>query len=225
MKVNFFQRTKALYHRVIKPSVETRKCQSIPFPVNRKYFNDNNPKVLSRVGFDEPITIIDAFCNFIKDSVLIEYLEIFKTYSAKKDMQKIINDLMKSNKIKDKKTNGLIGYGVSSYVFDIGENKVLKITHGDHFSGRIPQEFDLPIIKQGRLCHNSDYFFYIEDKVEVDNISAKDIENIKTKAQKLDFIITDIHPRQFGKSLNGKVYLLDPECVKLGTDISFTKPT
>ena len=110
---------------------------------------------------------------------------------------------------------------------------MLKITEGEHFPyGRKPADFDLPVIKSGKISPNDRLYYYLEEKVRQDNLEdaeiVKLIQYIQSKGYSMrdylkDFAEPDaphaeIKQKQFGRASDGKIYLIDPGCAYLQTE-------
>ena len=121
------------------------------------------------------------------------------------------------------KVKKLVGLGAKAFVFELDDGKILKLTSGSHFPNRRkPDFFDTPIIKQGRSCRT---YYYVEEKMTQNEITQEElkkfIKQIETKgytfrdhfySDEKDKINPKIRIEQFGKSKDGQLYLLDPEC-------------
>jgi hypothetical protein len=195
-----------------------------------KYNIDINMKknycsnILQSVQFDRPISVIDALKSFISNPQIINDFWLLKDHSPRKDLFRLINELQEAESLKDKKTTSMIGCGYSSYVFDIGDNKVLKFTFGDHFNGRKHEFFDLPIQESGKVTENGQHYYYIEEKVSQDNITEYDIKMMESQAGILDYILIDCHStRQFGRTKDGQIRLIDPECAEKKPNMWYKK--
>lgn len=195
---------------------KSTKNNAVPkYNINIKSKKDYNGNILKSIRFEKTISIIDALKLFIESPDILDDFSKLKIYSPKKDIELLIREINGSEKLKNKQTNNLIGCGYSSYVFDIGDDKVLKFTLGDHFNGRKPEFFDLPVQEGGKIAQDSSHYYYIEEKVSHDNITDSDIKIMEAQAGILDYLLLDCHSyRQFGRTKDGHLYLIDPECAE-----------
>ena len=194
----------------LQKTAEIQKC-CINTSVDKTYNGD----IIKSIKFEKPISIIDALNLFAERSDILNDFSRLKDYSPLKDIKRLIKEISTFDKLKNKKTNSLIGCGYSSYVFDIGDNKVLKFTCGDHFRGRKPEFFDLPIQESGKITEEGIHYYYIEEKVSHDNITDNDIQMMTAQAKCLNYLLLDCHStRQFGRTKDGHIRLIDPECAE-----------
>lgn len=121
------------------------------------------------------------------------------------------------------KVTKLVGLGSKAFVFELNDGKLLKLTNGSHFPNRRkPDFFDVPIIKQGRSCRT---YYYIEEKMNQKEITQEELKKFIKQIEEKGYTFRDhfysdekskknpqIRIEQFGKSKDGKLYLLDPEC-------------
>ena len=211
--MNFSIKNFKSFYNVIKPiKNDNRTKYNINIKTKKDYVKDD---IIKSISFEKPIPIIDALKLFVESPDILNGFSQLKDYSPLKDIQKLINEVNTSDKLKNIKTNNLIGCGYSSYVFDIGNDKVLKFTYGDHFKGRKPLFFDLPIQESGKITKDGRHYYYIEEKVSQDNITDYDIEMIEAQAGLFDYMLIDCHSkRQFGRTKEGHLRLIDPECAE-----------
>ena len=202
-----------------------QKVNEFPrYNINVNMKNNYYGDILQSVQFDKPISVIDALKSFIANPQIINDLWRLRDYSPKIDLQRLINELQNSGALKDKKTTSMVGCGYSSYVFDIGDDKVLKFTFGDHFNGRKPEFFDLPIQECGKITENGKHYYYIEEKVSQKNITDYDIKMMEAQAKLLDYLLLDCNStRQFGRTKDGYIRLIDPECAEKDPMIWYKK--
>ena len=202
------------------PKIKEFPKYKIDVNIKKNYCGD----ILQSVQFDKPISVIDALKSFISNPQIINDFWRLRDYSPKRDLQRLINELQETKNLKDKKTTSMVGCGYSSYVFDIGDDKVIKFTCGDHFNGRKPEFFDLPIQEYGKITENSQHYYYIEEKVSHDNITDKDIKMMEAQAGILDYLLLDCHStRQFGRTKDGHIRLIDPECAEKNPNLWYKR--
>lgn len=201
------------FYNFTKPTKNSNiQKYSINVKTKKDYYNDD---ILKSISFEKPISIIDALKSFINNPEIINDFWRLKDYSPKRDINRLINEIQESEHLKNKKTTSMLGCGYSSYVFDIGNDKVIKFTCGDHFNGRKPEFFDLPIQESGKITESGNHYYYIEEKVSQDNITDYDIKMMEAQAGILDYLLFDCHSfRQFGRTKDGHIRLIDPECAE-----------
>ena len=132
-------------------------------------------------------------------------------------------DASASEFLRGLKVKKLIGLGASALAFETEDGKILKLTSRKHYPNRRkPDFFDVPIIKQGKSCRT---YYYLEEKLSQDDLSQSELKKFVKEIEEKGYILRDIHhytceldgymikPEQFGRAKDGKIYLIDPECV------------
>lgn len=182
-------------------------------PEYRLSYDDKNH--ISSIKFKEPVTLKDASKILMKPEVH-DNLDCFNLRVRN------IEDLSTS-KLADVKVKELLGYGTVACAFLMDNDKVLKLSRGPH-SQRKPEKFDIPVYDQGILLWDKPYniHYYIEEYGDSNKVSKKDAVDLINKIEEQGYSLFDIYSdftmeniciKQFGKAADGKVYLLDPECV------------
>lgn len=163
--------------------------------------------------FDKPLPLNEAIEEIHSDKRMVEEMSCYK-YFNNKILNQIRSDLLHADKsIRDRKVNGMIDYGQTAYVFETENGDILKITSRDHFLGRKSTDLDIPIKSHQKLSPESFCHYYLEEKTSND-ITSKDIELCEKQADKLGYKIVDKRYDQFGKTKEGKVVIIDPECIR-----------
>ena len=211
------------------------KPVSDSFLVNvEKALNFDSNGDLSVINYYPDVALSGAIMDILRDGILLEELSKIKI-NPKQELKKLEQEILKSKDIREVKVKSLIGYGYRALVFETEDGKVIKITHGDHFNGRKPADFDLPIIQSGKLTDDGEFYYYIEEKISHDNLTQSELSDFIKKIKKSGYRLTDyrvdglpfgeISAEQFGRLQNGKIYLIDPEsAVKIDPNESiFTK--
>lgn len=130
----------------------------------------------------------------------------------------IIPDLRKylecSGNITESDIKGVLGHGGLSFVFDIGEQEVLKASLENPLEFRAHNpSFDIPFLSPVEKFGKT--YFVREPKADTKNISVADALNVIKRIQSAGLETSkDFHKYktcQIGK-YNGKVYLLDTRC-------------
>lgn len=129
-----------------------------------------------------------------------------------------IKAVSNNEKLSNIKIKNFLAQGSSAIVFETEDNRILKLTKGNHFPLNRPQEeFDVPILKKGKI---GKIHYYIEEKLYQHGLSEPFVEEIKAKIKNKGYKTFDIYDgdiNQIGLSKDGKLYLLDPECAKYKT--------
>ena len=138
------------------------------------------------------------------------------------EFQMMYKDIVEVSEIADIQIKSLMSMGCSALVFETTDGNILKLTPHNHFPGDRNQErFDLPCTKKGK---SGDTYFYIQEKVSQEDLTQKEIETLVEKIQELGYQIQDylranqnsvsdkVRKEQFGKTKDGRIYLIDPGC-------------
>ena len=129
-----------------------------------------------------------------------------------------IKDISQDKELSSFPIKKYVNRGSSAIVFETNSGDILKLTQANHFPMNRPQAgFDVPILKKGKC---GSVFYYIEPKLYQHGLSEGFVKIIKEMIVKegykpSDIADSDIH--QIGLSMEGKLYLLDPECAKYKT--------
>lgn len=187
------------------------------------YCRDGKEYRIKSFIFSKILKLPEAIENLLSDKKIINEFSYYKSY-PRKILNSIRTDAEQNPKLKDLQIKSLIDYGKHAFVFELSDSTILKITRGDHFLGRRQESFDLPIknIIKGR---NNLNYYYFEEKCKEEELSSKEIlkviEEIKSKGYRpVDGLsIKSLRKDQFGRSSDGKIYLIDPECAESGNFI------
>ena len=180
---------------------------------------------LTNIDFKKPVTIANAIKTILKTQNNEVREKMFMASYTEDNLFDMYVDINSDRALKDLKVKKFIGMGVYALVFETTDGDIIKITNGNHFPcNRKPDFFDLPIIRHGQMGRTH---YYIEEKVSQNDITDEEIEELITKIEQADYTIQDYlltkecadnkygHPfkkRQFGRTKDGKVYLIDPGC-------------
>ena len=162
--------------------------------------------------FDKPVPLDKALAEIRSDENIISHLSLYK-YFLNKILNQIQVDLLKSDILKKIRVKGMINYGQTAFVFETEEGDVLKITSRNHFLNRKPEKFDIPI-KWSHKPSNKSFCYYYLEEFATDDISLEEAQALANNIKKDGFNIEDLRMDQIGKMKDGKVILLDPECVR-----------
>ncbi len=141
-----------------------------------------------------------------------------KIKNTNSDIDIFIKAVSSDDKLANTKIKTFIGQGSCAIVFETPDNKILKLTRGNHFPFNRPQEdFDVPIYEKGKV---GKIHYYVEEKLYQHGLSDPFVEMIKEQItnkgyKPFDIYDGDIH--QIGLSSKGQLYLLDPECARYKT--------
>lgn len=176
------------------------------------------------IKFAENLTLTQAFFRLAKSNIpVIKNIMSYKQLTPNKLYETAV-DIESDKFLRNIDVNGILDIGAFAFTFETNDTKVIKITKGNHFpNSRKPDSFDLPILKKGKI--GSDMYYYLEEKVNQNNISDKEIialiKKIEAKGYKVqDYLIPNtkadnefgkaIKRRQFGRTNDGTLYLIDP---------------
>lgn len=179
---------------------------------------------LKGINFHTPLSPADTFKNLknaMNNNEDLKTLFLFRWHSVE-EISEMGENLAQIKDIADIKLKRLMDMGVYSLVFETDKGKVFKVLNNDHFLGRKPAEFDLPLIKSGR---HSITHYYLEEMTSHDNITDNEIKKFIKYIESLGYKMQDylykenpddkislIRKEQFGKTHDGKLYLIDPGC-------------
>lgn len=179
-------------------------------------------KRLEKVNFKKPVHISTALDNILQNDYLCE--KLLCRFHNQTQLESFKKDLKDVDTLKKIKVKNLFGIGAFALAFETTDGKILKIIHNEHFPyNREAAFFDLPILKHGK---SGDTYFYLEEKVSQDNISQEElrafVKKIKDHGYKMQDYLLHFTPEeqsdntirvcQFGKTKDGKLYLIDPGC-------------
>ncbi len=174
--------------------------------------NEDGRYIIKSCFFDNTIPLDKAVSEISSDKKVIRILSCYKYY-VMKTLGQIQEDLSNSKKLKNLKVNGMIDFGQTAFVFETNDGDILKITSRDHFLGRQPQNFDLSVKEYDEAFPKSFCHYYVEEKISKD-VASKDLYSLVEKIKKQGYKIVDFRSEQFGKTKDGKVVLIDPECAR-----------
>lgn len=178
---------------------------------------------LDYVDFKMPITPAKAVLSLLysSDKNITDAL-LYKMHTPD-ELELMSLDVASDDYLSTLKVKKMVGLGAKAFVFELDDGKILKLTNGSHFPNkRKPDFFDVPIIKQGRSCRT---YYYIEEKMNQKEITQEELKKFIKQIEEKGYTFRDhfysdekskknpqIRIEQFGKSKDGKLYLLDPEC-------------
>ena len=189
----------------------TAVTNSIP-PHRFKYCRDYDGYRIKSCLFDAPLTLDKAVSEIRADDKMMDTLSEYK-YFARRILKQIQRDLSANKELKEIKVNGMIDFGQTAFVFETEDGDILKIASRDHFLGRKPKNFDLPIKKYFKTSPRSFCHYYLEDKTLMD-FSDDELIDFTEKIRKAGYEIVDERWEQFGKTKDGQMVLIDPECAR-----------
>ena len=177
------------------------------------YCRDGFEYRIKSLMFDEPLPLKEAVREISSDERMTEELSFYRHFNSK-TLNQIQSDLSSSDtKLKDIKVKGMIDYGQTAYVFETEDGDILKITSRDHFLGRKATELDNPIKTHKKLSPKSFCHYYLEEKTSKD-ITSEEMDSFVQRVNELGYKIVDERSEQFGKTKDGKVVVIDPECLR-----------
>lgn len=192
----------------------------VSYMANMEKDKSNN---LVFIKFKQPVELKKVFAELgnTEDDYIREQMD--KKLHPQGTLIYIAEQLNKNPKIGDIKVKALIGLGAYAFAFETVDGDVVKISDINHFpNNRKPDDFDLPIKKRGSL---GDCYYYIEEKITQEDLTQEELRTlvkyIKGKGYTMrDYLVhfddddpdAIIKTRQFGRTKDGKVYLIDPGC-------------
>lgn len=154
--------------------------------------------------------------NTYKPNTLKSTLNNIKNENS--DIDIFIKAVSNDEKLSNIKIKNFLAQGSSAIVFETDDNKILKLTKGNHFPlNRPTEDFDVPIYEKGKI---GKIHYYLEEKLYQHGLSEPFVETIKERIKNKGYRTFDIFDgdiNQIGLSKDGKLYLLDPECAKYKT--------
>lgn len=214
----FFSTEKGLYSKIYSTKLDD--VTLYPYRTNGK--PEKRLRVKSICDFQEEIPLAEA----IKKIRAINYTKYkegsqqatFWVRANENETPEVIKTIEENPKLNKLKTNKLIGAGAYTMVFDIGDQKVLKISSSPCFPKKL-EPFDLPILDKGVDKERKIYWCIVpkalnETENRITPVELKELtETIKMNGYKtsLDFIGYDFAHQAV--KWNGKIYLTDYDCV------------
>lgn len=183
---------------------------------------------LQSITYKYPLSVLNIFKKMENPKDIFATQRYYTHLHSEEEIVRIKKALEHNNEIGMTNVKSLIGYGAFAFVFETIEGLVLKITEGEHFPyGRKPEDFDLPIIRSGKISPNDRLYYYVEEKVRQDNMTNAEIFDLVHYIKSKGYVMRDylmnfadeddpnavINYKQFGRASNGKIYLIDPGCV------------
>ena len=159
----------------------------------------------------------DYFCKYTinKPNGIVSDLE-----QCKKDLgwsfriDKALKFIQGSKKFLDENIYGIIGTGGLTTVFDIGNDRVLKISEENPFEYRkYNPKFDIPLI--GEVEYFDGIYGYIQKKADTDNVGLKNVLAVKRKMKRAGYTSSQdfgMHRVDQVGIYKGKSFLLDSRC-------------
>jgi len=159
----------------------------------------------------------DSFCKYTinKPAGIIDDLEQCRNdLKWNKRFDNALKFIKGSGKFLNEKIYGIPGVGAAAIAFDIGDNRVLKISNENPFEFReYNPKFDIPLLS--KVEHYDGIYGYIQAKAETDNVKLLDVLRVQRKMKRAGFVPScDFNvwrTEQVGR-YNGKNYLLDSRC-------------
>ena len=167
------------------------------------------------------------FYNALDGEEWIHHYKITKPQGIISDLKQCEEDLDLSRRLKgyaefvdntkifkNEKIYGISGFGGLTTVFDIGEDRVLKISKENPFEYRkYNPKFDIPL--KSDIVHYGDLYGYIQQKADTENITVNNVLKVKRKMKRAGYTssndFSNYRTEQVG-TYNGKSYLLDSRC-------------
>ena len=159
----------------------------------------------------------DYFCKYMIDNpngIISDLEQCKKDFKWTKRIDKSIEFIQGSRKFLNERIFGIVGLSHLTTVFDIGNDRVLKISEENPFEYRKHNpKFDIPLI--GTVEEYNGFYGYIQRKADTSNIGLNNVLEVKRKMRKAGFIpsadFSDYRIDQIGV-YNGESFLLDSRC-------------
>ena len=192
----------------IKLNSRTHFCGDIPVDIKTrkhgKYYYTlyDGEEFFRKYTLNTPSGIIHDLENICEDM------------SWSKKSNPIIEFIKKSKKFLNEKIYGIAGFGGLTTVFDIGQERVLKISKENPFEYRkYNKRFDIPLLSGVESCGG--LYGYVQAKADTENITLKDVLKVKRKMKRAGYMPSNDFGNhrtdQVGR-YKGKPYLLDSRC-------------
>lgn len=170
-------------------------------------------RIVKSFIFNSPLNICEAISKIRSDEYVKESLSFYRRYNSK-TLEQIQKDLLSNDLLNKLKVKGMVNYGQTAYVFETEYGDILKITNRDHFLGRRIEKFDCPIKSFGKMGPKSFCYYYFVEKTSND-VSRKEMDSCINEIRKSGYKVVDCRIDQFGKSKDGNIFLIDPECARI----------
>ena len=211
-----------------KPKCNTNTQTKLKYPEQRDevcFGNRTAAEKIIEVKFDPPIAVKDTITEFIENKKIYSKLAAF--FHPKGELLELQKELQKSP-VGDTKVKELINIGGLAFAFRTEDEECLKLSLFDHFAGRKPCKYDLPIRDSGELTKDGEFYYYFEEIVDQKDLKEEEILNFVKKMENEGYKLFDIYNQkglrlnQFGKTKNGEIYLVDPGCIIEGPNTTFS---
>lgn len=172
---------------------------------NADYYYKGSQKPNCFIGceFKEPVNIKKGLEQIWNDTSLNHRI---------KNAREVVETI---NKYKDFKLYGITGIGSTTTTFDIGDEKVLKVSLENPYQFReYEPKFDIPLIDKVEKIGNK-LFAYIQAKADMDKTVEKDVIEVINRIKEAGYEPTlDLHPSKLEQVgwYNGKPWLVDVRC-------------
>ncbi len=175
---------------------------------------------LKKIYLRKPVNVWEVFDSIVNSDDIMLKSRFVRAFHTMEELRYISENLKKLEELSDYKVKSLHGIGAFAFAFETEDGKILKITSYQHFPyGREPDDFDLPIEKTG---NKNGVYYYLEAKTSNENITEKELKEFINSIREKGYTLRDyigftadevyINKSQFGKTADGKLYLIDPGC-------------
>lgn len=175
---------------------------------------------LKKIYLRKPVNAAEVFDSIVNSDDILLKSSFLRAFHTMEELSYISENLKHLKELENYKVKSLHGLGAYAFAFETEDGKILKVTPYQHFpNGRKLDDFDLPIEKTG---NKNGVYYYLEEKVSNENITENELKEFITYIRKKGYKVRDyvcfssdgayINKAQFGKTADGKLYLIDPGC-------------
>lgn len=199
--------------------------------INLDQFKKNNPCIadyeidisngdLKKIYLRKPVPVWEVFDSIVNSDDVLLKSSILRNLHTMEELSYMSENLKQMKNLSEHRVKSLEGIGAFAFAFETEDGKILKVTPYQHFpNGRKPDDFDLPIEKTG---NKNGVYYYLEAKVSNENITDNELKEFINYIREKGYTVRDyigftadeeyLNKAQFGKTPDGKLYLIDPGC-------------
>lgn len=175
---------------------------------------------LKKIYLRKPVPVWEVFDSIVNSDDVLLKSAILRNLHTMDELSYMSENLKQMKNLSEHRVKSLEGIGAFAFAFETEDGKILKVTPYQHFpNGRKPDDFDLPIEKTG---NKNGVYYYLEAKVSNENITDNELKEFVNYIREKGYTVRDyigftadeeyLNKAQFGKTPDGKLYLIDPGC-------------